>query len=154
MRSSTYFALAVLLLAIVTIILSLRMTDFKAQLLPLAVGIGLALSAIARIVAELRERGTREGVATKPGSSSVMVKSILTSGAWLISFFVMIYLIGFSLAIVLFVTSYLKVHHRGWIQSAALGLLAGGFVYAVFDYALGLDLHQGVLLVSLFGLRP
>lgn len=154
MKGSTYFALAILLLAIVTVFLSLRITGFKAQFLPLTIGIALGLSALARLFVELRETRAAEGVGERIKSIPIKATSIILSAIWLIGFFLMIYLIGFPLAIFLFVTAYVRLHGRGWIKSTALGLATGGFVYLMFSYFMGLDLYRGVLWLSLSRLLP
>jgi len=56
--------------------------------------------------------------------------------SWIAAFFAAIHLVGFLAAVPLFVFSYTKTYGGGWLLSAALGALAGGFVYSLFNVLL------------------
>ncbi len=154
MKGSTYFVLAILLLMIVTILFSLQIPSFKAKLLPLVLSIAIAIFAIARLFVELREKVAEESSGKETKLVPTKAKPITATSAWFIGFFLMIYLVGFPLAIFLFVTAYFKLHHRGWIKSIALGLGMGVFIYVGFDFLLGVDLYEGVLYIPLYRFLP
>ena len=154
MKGSTYFALSILLLAIVTIILSLQIATFKAKFLPLVLATAIVLFAIARLFVELRGKEAKKSVAEETDSAPIKPIPMIITGAWFVGFFTMIYLVGFPVAIFLFVTAYVKMHHRGWIKSLAFGLGTMVCTYVGFDYLLGLHLYEGVLMIHLFHLGP
>lgn len=56
--------------------------------------------------------------------------------SWILAFFAAIHLVGFLAAVPLFVFSYTKMYGGGWLLSAALGAVAGGFVYSLFNILL------------------
>jgi hypothetical protein len=66
---------------------------------------------------------------------------------WIVGFFVLIFLLGFSIAVPLFVFLYLKLAGReGWVLSATLTLGAWLFIETIFNRLLHLPLPAGWLL--------
>ncbi|MFC2060873.1 tripartite tricarboxylate transporter TctB family protein [Chloroflexota bacterium] len=154
MKGSTYFLLAILLLMLVTVYLSLQITSTKAQLLPLTISIAIALLALGGLFVETRKKPAKESSVKETRAAPIKVKLLTVTAAWFIGFVLMIYLIGFPLAIFLFVTAYLKLHNKGWIRSVALGLGMGIFIYVGFDFLLGVDLYRGVIYIPLYRFLP
>ena len=56
--------------------------------------------------------------------------------AWLWGLFLAIHLIGFPIALPLFVFSYVKLYGGGWITALLLTGLTWGFIYGLYDYLL------------------
>jgi hypothetical protein len=56
--------------------------------------------------------------------------------AWLWGLFLAIHLIGFEIALPLFVFLYVKLYGGGWSSSIALTALTWGFLYGLYDYLL------------------
>jgi len=56
--------------------------------------------------------------------------------AWLWGLFLAIHLIGFPIALPLFVFSYVKLYGGGWITALLLTGLTWGFLYGLYDYLL------------------
>ena len=56
--------------------------------------------------------------------------------AWLWGLFFAIHLIGFPIALPLFVFSYVKLYGGGWITALLLTGLTWGFIYGLYDYLL------------------
>jgi hypothetical protein len=150
MKGSTYFVLMILLLAVTTIILSLQIPTFKARFLPLMIGIAIALFAVIRLLVELTAKEERASAAKETVSAPIQPIPMIITSAWLVGFFLMIYLVGFPLGIFLFVTGYIKVRRYGWIKSIAIGFVTTTITYVGFDYVLGLHLYKGVLFSYLF----
>ena len=56
--------------------------------------------------------------------------------AWLWGLFFAIHLIGFEIALPLFVFLYVKLYGGGWLCAILLTALTWGFLYALYDYLL------------------
>ncbi|HEY7714379.1 MAG TPA: tripartite tricarboxylate transporter TctB family protein [Candidatus Binatia bacterium] len=52
---------------------------------------------------------------------------------WIVGFYLLILLLGFPVAVPLFVLAYAKAYRASWSLAGFLGLLAWGFVYGVFE---------------------
>jgi hypothetical protein len=71
----------------------------------------------------------------------------LAIGAWIVGFFVAIWLLGFTAAAAVATFVYLKLGAKEqWVPSAALTLVAWLFFYGLFDYALQLPFPDGAVL--------
>lgn len=56
--------------------------------------------------------------------------------AWLWGLYLAIHLIGFPIALPLFVFAYVKFYGGGWLTAIALTALTWGFLYGIYDYLL------------------
>ncbi len=142
LRVSSYFLIAIALLALAFFFGSLGYASFKTRLLPMIIsGIVFVL-----VVIEL----WRE-LSSKPGQKEVQEKPkepwrrIFAHGAWIVGFAVTIYIVGFGIAIPLFVLSYTKSHGGGWLGSIILAALLTTVCYGAFRYLLNVDLYPGIL---------
>ncbi|MBI4633396.1 MAG: tripartite tricarboxylate transporter TctB family protein [Deltaproteobacteria bacterium] len=63
--------------------------------------------------------------------------------AWLVGFGLMIYLLGFFVAIPLYVFAYMKSHGSRWWASLITGALLPAFCYGIFVLLLEMKLHRG-----------
>ena len=125
---------------------------FKAALFPLAVGIPLAVAASAQLVLDLRGRGERESgpaVDLQFGGDvpdDVARRRAGTLFAWIVGFVVLVWLIGFPIAVPIFMASYLlRQSATGWRVTAGLTAAAWAFFYGVFQWALRLPFETGWL---------
>lgn len=144
-KNSTYFAMSILLIAAITVVASLRLSTFQSRFLPLAIGIAIAFLSGIRIFSELKAEQPDAESEKKPVSQKSELIAMIFTGAWLVGFCLMIYLIGFPLAILVFVTSYIRARHYGWIKSFAIGFGTSSVTYITFDLAMDMDLYKGVL---------
>ena len=53
--------------------------------------------------------------------------------SWIIGFYLLIVLVGFPIAVPLFVLSYSKFYGASWLLGISLSAIAWGFVYGVFE---------------------
>jgi hypothetical protein len=121
----------------------------KAALFPLAIGVPLFVLAAAEAAWLLL--GPRE--AKTPALDfqlSVNAKSLPRSAlaiAWMLGFFAAIVLLGFPIAVPLFVLLYLKLQGgEGWLLSIGMTLAVWGVFYGLFDRLLHLPFPAGWLL--------
>ncbi len=56
--------------------------------------------------------------------------------SWLIALYLTIWLVGFPIAVPLWVFAYSKFYGSGWITSISLTVVAWAFIYGVFERAL------------------
>jgi hypothetical protein len=110
----------------------------KAALFPLTMGIPLLVLAFAQTVLDLREQ---------PAPSGPAIARRLAVFAWMVTFIVLVLLLGFPIAVPLFVFSYLVMESRErWGLSIALAAAAWGFFHLVFERLLHFPFEAGLLL--------
>jgi Tripartite tricarboxylate transporter TctB family len=125
---------------------------FKAALFPLVMGIPLLLLALAQLFLDLRgEAGAADGSAVElqPGADvapEIARRRTAAIFAWMAAFVVLVLLLGFPLAVPLFVFSYLVVQSAaGWGLSIALTAAAWGFFHGLFERLLHLPFDTGLV---------
>jgi len=162
MKGSSYFFLVLVLLGIVLIYVTFRLTGLTqvqttyARLLPMIMSIGLAVFAALGLFVELRKRATEEGPAgeEETGERRAEAKREMETIAWVIGYLVLIYIIGFVLGSFLWVGAYFKAHNHGWITTIGWGLVSAMLLYLCFDFLLGVDLYEGVFYIPLYAYLP
>ena len=123
---------------------------FKAKLFPLVVGIPLVVLAGIQLLLDLRGRG--EAAAGPPVDlefsaevpEDVARRRTVTLFAWIVGFVALVWLVGFPIAVPVFMGSYLLVQSgAGWWTATGLTALSWGFFYGVFQWALRLPFESG-----------
>lgn len=122
-------------------------------LYPRVVSVPFILLATAEFVLSLRGRDGGEGgramdvqmsSATEP---AVAMRRTLVTVGWLLGFFAGIWLLGFPVAVPIFVFAYLKLQGReSWVTSISLSVAAWAGFYVLFVRLLHLPFLQGILL--------
>lgn len=147
---SIYFDIFVLFILAAIFMLALDLEYFDLKLLPLMVsGTGFVLMAMGLIHTLLTRR--KEGAAADetPGQPAGIYFRYLREGLWLLGFFAGIYLVGFSAAMLLFITGYLKANRVGWAPSLAAGVIGTIALFCVFSYLLEVQLYPGLIFKAL-----
>jgi hypothetical protein len=123
---------------------------FKAALFPLAIGIPLAVVAAVQLILDLRGRGEpAEGPAVDlqfggDVPDDVARRRAAVLFAWIAAFVALVWLIGFPLAIPVFMASYLVLQSAAdWRVATVLTAAAWAFFYGVFQWALRLPFESG-----------
>ena len=123
---------------------------WKAALFPLAIGIPVFCLAGAESLLTLF--GSRvEGQAmdfqlSEHVPQEVAIRRTLAISFWILAFFFMILLLGFPIAIPLFVLLYLKIQAReGWTLSLLLTAAAWGFFSVLFQRLLNIPFPEGLI---------
>ncbi|MEA3195132.1 MAG: hypothetical protein QOD26_3465 [Betaproteobacteria bacterium] len=112
--------------------------QWKAALFPLAIGIPLFCLAAIELAWTLAGKEIPEEPAQK---------SSALPWAWMIGFLALIVLLGFPIAVAVFVLVYLKVQGKeGWLFSIVLTAAVWGAFYGLFDMMLHLPFPAGWLL--------
>ena len=122
---------------------------WKAALFPLVIGIPLFCLAAAEALWTLFGSATAEASEARDFQLSIgkdTVRRTLVAAAWILAFFAAIVLLGFPIAIPLFVFLYLKLQGReGWGVSIVMTAAVWGVFYGLFDALLHLPFPAGWL---------
>jgi len=119
---------------------------WKAALFPLAIGIPLfCLAALEALWAFFGRAEAEEGAMdlqiTPPGRATWI------AAAWMLVFFAAVVLLGFEIAVPLFVFVYLKFQGgEGWTLSIVITAVVAAVFYGLFDALLHLPFPPGLLL--------
>jgi hypothetical protein len=139
-------------------VLTARAWPWKAALFPLVIGTPVLILAGIELLLELFSSGRQpqgqhmDFQLSEHLPKEVVLRRTATIFLWLFGFFVAIVLIGFPIAVPLFVFLYLKVQGReGWLLSTISTILAWGFFYVLFIRALNLPFPSGWLVTWLLG---
>lgn len=73
-------------------------------------------------------------------------KKVVVVLAYLLVFYVLIYLVGIIMATPIFILASLKIYGRiNWVPAISITTIVAGFIYVIFEVLLGLDLFRGIL---------
>jgi TctA family transporter len=123
--------------------------DERAALFPLMIGIPcmvLALIAFGQGVFKAFFRTTEPSEAAVAAEAAVAHRRTLSISAWIVGFFLAIWLLGFTITSAVGTFLYLKFGAREkWLISVVLTVVAWAFFYGAFDYMLHLPFPEGEL---------
>lgn len=110
----------------------------KAALFPLVMGIPLLVLALAQVAMDWQAAPSENAPQDTPAAISIL--------AWMAGFIALVFLIGFPLAVPLFILGYLVIQGREpWFLSLALALIAWGAFYLLFQELLHFPFDAGWL---------
>jgi Tripartite tricarboxylate transporter TctB family len=142
LSGAAFFSLALAVVAAYAVYAALRWPP-KAALFPLTMGIPLLVLALAQTLVELRDPA-------RPAQSPGARTRTFIVFAWMATFIALVLLVGFPIAVPVFVFSYLVVESReGWVLSIALAAAAWGAFHLLFERLLHFPFEDG-LIRSLF----
>jgi putative tricarboxylic transport membrane protein len=126
---------------------------WKAALFPLVIGIPLfglaAVEALWCLFGSAPAEGETREFQLSIGEETARRTAVAVG--WIVAFFAAIVLLGFPIAVPLFVLLYLKLQGReGWVLSVVMTLAVWGVFYGLFDQLLHLPFPAGWL-VAWFG---
>jgi putative tricarboxylic transport membrane protein len=126
---------------------------WKAALFPLVIGIPLFCLAAAEALWTLLGKAPAQPDEAKDFQLSIGKDSLrrtLVATGWILAFFAAIVLLGFPVAVPLFVFLYLRLQGReGWIVSIVMTAAVWGVFYGLFDLMLHLPFPTGWLVAWL-----
>ena len=126
--------------------------SFKTGFFPLAVAIPLIILVVVHLALEFFG-GTEkaggpavEAEFTTEVAPQVARRRVIETFSWIAGFIVLVFLVGFPVAVPLFVLSYLVVQSRiGWLESVSLTAATWGFFYFLFQRLLHLQFETGLI---------
>jgi hypothetical protein len=123
---------------------------FKAAFFPLAIAIPLLVLALLQLSLELfgpPEAADNRAVETEFSNEvppDVARRRVIAIFCWIAAFILFVYLVGFPLAVPLFVFLFLKMQSDvSWQGSFALTAITWGFFYALFERLINLHFEHG-----------
>ncbi len=133
-------------------VVAARGWPFKAALFPTVMGIPLFVIAIVQFFLDLRGKTeTADGPPVDVEFSVEVPEEVarqrtFTIFAWISGFILLVLLVGFPLAVPIFIFSYLILHgSAGWWLSLALTAIAWGFFHGLFERLLRLPFDAGLV---------
>lgn len=137
LSGAALFSLGLAALAAYAVYAALRWPP-KAALFPLTMGVPLLVLAAAQIVIDLRDP-------PDPAPAQARRRTF-TVFAWMAGFIALVLLLGFPIAVPVFVFSYLAMESReGWVVSAAAAAAAWGLFHLLFQRLLHFPFAAGLL---------
>lgn len=126
--------------------------SFKTGFFPLVVAIPLIILTVLHLALEFfggTEKASGPAVEaefTTEVAPEVARRRVIETFSWIAGFIVLVFLLGFPVAVPLFMISYLTMQSRiGWLQSMTLTAGAWGFFYYVFQRLLNLQFEAGMI---------
>jgi len=126
--------------------------SFKAALFPLSVSIPLIALTAAQLLLDLfgkAETANGPSVELEFGADvapDVARRRVSATLLWIGGFILLVFLLGFPVAVPVFMLSYLGLQSRaGWWQSIGLTVAAWGFFYIVFQRVIRLQFEAGLV---------
>ena len=142
-KSSLALALAVMAMSGAGTIAALDW-PLKAKLFPLVIGIPLFCLAAAEALWVLFGKSERIEQPTDAVPPELARRRGLIAAGWIVGLLVLVVLVGFPIAVPLFVFLYLKLQGReGWIFTAVFTAAVWGAFYGLFDQLLHLPFPAG-----------
>jgi hypothetical protein len=148
---TAYFLMAILIMLLVFLIYSLTYVEFRTKFMPVLVS---AITLVLTVVALIQEfRGTakkgnkqeEEGEEAKSKKADVPLREYLNAFGWFSLLIVSVYLVGFFIAIPLWLFFYFWRHGHRWWSAMLQGAGATLIVYLVFVVLLQVDFHPGLI---------
>jgi hypothetical protein len=130
----------------------------QARLYPWVIGIPMVLLAVAQVIFDLKGVQAKKSddatpmdfQFTKEIDPVTAKKRAIVMFSWLVGFFVLIWLLGFPIAIPLMMFCYLKFQgEEPWVLSIVLTVIAWVCFYALFVKLLTLPFHEGLIITWL-----
>lgn len=97
------------------------------------------------LVREVREVRRGTSMKTQGKTSFKQIGTYLSGFAWVLAILPMIYLLGFLIAIPLYLFSYMKLQGEKWLLCITIASLAEILFYFVFVVALEISFYNGLL---------
>jgi hypothetical protein len=132
--------------------LSASYWSFKTGFFPLAISIPLLVLVILNLVLEFvggAEKASGPAVEaefTTDVAPEVARRRVIETFSWIAGFILLVFLLGFPVAVPLFLFSYLAIQSRvGWLMSIILTATTWGFFYFLFQRLLNLQFEAGAI---------
>lgn len=148
-RRDVYVYIGVMVLMLVIIGNALTMRYFSSKMLPLLISGTIFFLAAIQLSRELLTKGEPKASVSEEvtggGERKETWYGYSLVSAYVIGFFLTIYLLNFIIAIPLFILAYMKTHGTRWRVAITSAIVITVLIYVVFELALDLELYQGLL---------
>ena len=150
LSSDSYLYMVIMVIAVVVIGASLRLEQLMTKLVPLLLGGIVFILAAVGVSREIRT-GDRQKTVVTEDEMAKMDETIqgwrryLVHGAWLVGFLVGVYLLGFIIAMPLFILSYTRWLGTRWRVAIPMAAIFPALIYTIFVLVLQFQLYEGLL---------
>ena len=142
-------AIFFLLLGIFGITHSLTFHYWESMVLPLTISSLIVILAAVEASKELRHQDNSEtaveGESGTESTNKVKIKRLGLTFSWAAGFSLVIYLLGFYIAVPIFALAYLKWRRRSWLTATIFAIAMLAFIYVVFNIGLKVTLFRGLV---------
>ena len=149
MRRETYVYIGVMVLMLVITGNALTMVYFSSKMLPLIISGAIFFLAAIQLSREFLAKTRPEKTLTEEvaggGERKETWYGYSLVSAYVVGFFLAIYLLNFIIAIPLFTLAYMKTHGTRWRVAITSAIVITVLIYVIFELALDLNLYQGLL---------
>jgi hypothetical protein len=153
-KGRAIMSLSVAIVAVIVVLMSLKW-PLKTALFPVMIGIPVALMAVTEFILSLRgqkkaEKGGVDFKLSEDVDPQVAMRRTVVTFAWIVGFFVLIILVGFPIAVLLFLFLNLKWQAKeSWPLTVILTAATSVFFYGLFIRLLDIPFYEGVILRAL-----
>lgn len=160
MTGDAYLAIGIMGAALFFGFYSFMYPSLKSKLLPLVVSGFIFVLAGIQLMKEISQNEQANKIGSKAEHIDEEWEDSATDSAewwrkniivfsWLLGFFLLIYVLGFIISILIFVFAFLKFNRRGWPTSIITALMSTALIYVVFVVVLKADLFPGIITEAL-----
>ena len=146
-RSDAYSYIALMAIMVVFLGLALAMEHSSAKMIPLIIGslsFGIAAIGLARVLWGKTKPETIDETGGEEEATESW-RQYLAVGALGVGFYLVIYLLGFFIAIALFIPSTMKFRGTSWLVTIIFTIITPAIIYGLFELALRVELYRGLL---------
>ncbi|MFC1872270.1 tripartite tricarboxylate transporter TctB family protein [Chloroflexota bacterium] len=159
-KGSFWFTVLISIIALMFIVGAFDYGD-RARLVPILVGIPTLLLGMLVLISEKYPRlisgfdisvedftPKDEEIETRFKQEVVQhsTKGVLTIYSWMWGFFILVFLVGFLIAVPVSTFLYIKLRERtGWLKALVISIGIGGLIYLGFEILIGTILFEGIL---------
>jgi len=141
-KANAYIVMGIMAIALMAIVSSLGMGHWKSKLLPLIMGSLIFIFGAIELLTGIFATG---GEPRKDEESKRILRGYLVTGVWVGGFVAAIFLLGFLIAIPLFVLSYMRLHGSTWLGAILITIFILGFMYVISEPLAGIELYRGII---------
>ena len=151
MKGGTYILIVIISVMAVCLVIASGYEYLQARLAPMLVGGVIVILCVAELIKDLRARRAPATPPKEPAKVETREEfgSYQKEAAWMVGFFLGIYLVGFVVGIAAYTALYAKVHKARWTTSIILGVLTAGLSDLLFSYLGETELYPGIILQHL-----
>lgn len=150
LNPTSYFFIFILLAMATVVGVSLTYPYLEVKLLPVGIGSIVFILAVIGLSREVTAKAKAQPPTTAKGEpTEVETKNVLRGLSivlgWMIALYLAVYLLGFFIAIALYMLVYLKVRRRSWLVAIVCAAVTAAAIYGGFEVLMKANLYKGLI---------
>jgi putative tricarboxylic transport membrane protein len=141
----SYFLGFLIIMAVVFLLQSLTFGPLEAKVTGIFASTVMIVLGILQLIKETGKPPETEEQLQKKGEIAIFLRKAGTLALWIGGFTLAIYLLGFLISVPVFIFSYLKSRHTGWVVSIIPALATTAIIYGLFEAFLLRPLWKGLI---------